>query len=110
MNELLETKETPETTKDLTKTLTDRQTSTIGLIESSGIPNELKMHFTDMIKILGKDTSEYGRAKQIMNIADELNLAKRVYLDDHKIESIPEANILVDEIIKNYAEIKKVGE
>lgn len=101
MNETLEAVDKREAVEH-TKNTTDRQKQALELIECSAIPDVLKDHFSDMIRILGKDTSIDKKAAQILDIADELQLAKRTYLDENKLENDPTADLLISEIVKIY--------
>jgi len=102
MNEVLEDLDTPETEKMNIEVFTERQSEAIELIRHSNIPDKLKTHFEDMLRIFGEENIHTNRAKQILTIADELNLAKRIYLDENKVESIPEANELISNIVNIY--------
>jgi len=104
MVDVQERMETPETElhESYRVELTGQQTKAIELIKGSDIPDELKSHFSDMIRLLGRNNSEDQKAKQIMDIADELQQAKRVYLDNHKLENDSASDLLISEIVKIY--------
>jgi hypothetical protein len=78
------------------------QNQAIELIRDSTLPPELSQHYFDLIEIFGKDVNEAARAHQILSLSDELNLAKREYLNKNKLESLPEASELIYRILLLY--------
>lgn len=101
MNETME--KAPETITEAFKP----KLRALEFISDSGIPTEVKQHFSDIIQILGNETKTSGgsRAKQVMDIADELNMAKRQYLNDNELEDDPGMNELIHNIVQFYIDI-----
>jgi hypothetical protein len=79
----------------------------MGLITNSDIPKDLKLHFCDIINIMGGRSGGLEQARQIYNISEEFNLAKRVYLESRHIESDPKINELIYNVILKLSEIHK---
>ena len=98
-----ETETMPQTAPETFEAKTD----TLKLISETELPQELKQHFLDIIQIMGHETNvnDGSRARQVMNIADELNMAKRLYLDKHEITDDPKINELIYEIVQAYTRI-----
>lgn len=82
-------------------------TEILNEIKLSDLPDELKSHFSDIIKIFYHGVAESNRAKQAMQILDELNLAKREFCNRNNLSELPAANELIhsisEQLFKNFS-------